>query len=198
MVDTFQLYISAANDLTNERELIGQVVTEIPVSLGWQICFSSAGKNTGNEESMLAADLQLFVYGEDIRAPIGYEWYLSRSTGRTPPFLIKENIPRTIAGRDFLKSILSYPNLLSYNSLAEFRKLIITQIGQYIIKHADHFVIKTLEFEEISKFIEDIEEIEPGLLDNVTGEDSIILTRERFLPKDGVLIQTPDDDPNIE
>jgi len=198
MVDTFQLYISAANDLTNERELIGQIVTEIPVSLGWQISFSSVGKNTGNEESMLAADLHLIVYGEDIRAPIGYEWHLSRSTGRTPPILIKENIPRTIAGRDFLKSILSYPKLLSYNSLAEFRKLVITQIGQHIIKHADHFVIKTLEFEEISKFIEDLEEIEPSLLDNVTGEDSIILTRERFLPKDGVLIQTPDDDPNIE
>lgn len=198
MVDTIQLYISAANDLISERELIGQIVTELPVTLGWQISFSPVGKNSDMEKSIIEADLHLFVFGEDIRAPIGYEWHLSRRMGRKPPFIIKENIPRTIAGRDFLKRISSYPKLLSYNTLAEFRKLVLTQIGRHIMKHAEHYAIKALEFENISKFIEDLEEIEPNILDNVTGEDSIILTRERFMPKNGVLIQTLDDDPDTE
>jgi hypothetical protein len=198
VVDTIQLYISAANDLTSERELIGQMVTEIPVTLGWQINFSPVGKNLGNEKLVLEADYHLIIFGEDIRAPIGYEWHLSRTMGRRPPFIFKANTPRTIAGRDFLKKISSYPKLLSYNTHAELRKLVLTQIGQHIIEHADHYAIKGLEYDEISKFIENLEEIEPNILDNVTGEDSIILTRERFLPKDGVLIQTLDDEPNTE
>ena len=68
------------------------------------------------------------------------------------------------------------------------------QIGQHIIEHADHYAIKGLEYDEISKSIENLEEIEPSMLDNVTGEDSIILTRERFMPKNGVLIESPEDD----
>ena len=44
MADTLKLYVSAANDLPDERELIGQMVTEIPVTLGWQINLTPAGK----------------------------------------------------------------------------------------------------------------------------------------------------------
>lgn len=198
MVDTVKLYISAANDLLDERELIGHIVTEIPVTLGWQINHTPTGNKIVDEELILDADLHLLIFGEDIRAPIGYEWHLSRTTGRKPPFLIKEHTPRTIAGGDFLKRISSYPQLLHYSTLAEFRNIVLTNIGQHIIKHTDHFALKTLEFEEISKFIEGLEEIEPNILDNVTEEDSIILTRERFLPTDGVLIHVPDDDQDIE
>lgn len=198
MVNTVKLYVSAANDLPNERELIGHIVTEIPVTLGWQINHTPLGNKLIDEQLIIDADLHLLIFGADIRAPIGYEWHLSRMTGRKPAFFIKENIPRTIAGRDFLKIISNYPKLLNYNSMADFRKQILTHLSLHLIRFADFFTIKSEEFERLSQFNEHLKEIEPNILDDVTGEDSIILTRERFLPKDGVLIQTPDDDPNIE
>jgi hypothetical protein len=194
MVDTLKLFISASNDLFDERELVGHILTEIPVTIGWQINLTPTGMNTGNTQLILDADFHLVIFGEDIRAPVGYEWHISRSMGRVPPFLIKKDIPRTIAGGDFLKKIAGYPHLLEYNTLAEFRKHLLTQIGQHILDQSDYFNLQTLEFENISKFLEDIEDVEPNLLDNVTGKDSIILTRERFIPKNGVLIQSPDDD----
>lgn len=194
MVDTLKLFISAANDLPDERELIGQIVTEIPASLGWQINLTPIGKYTGKKDLLLDADYHLIIFGEDIRAPVGYEWHISRTTGRKPPFFIKNNIPRTISGGEFLKRLSKYPSQFSYSSLAELRRLVLTNIGQYIITWAEHFQIKSLEFEQITNFIEGLEDVEPNILDNVTGDDSIILTRERFMPKNGVLIQLPDDD----
>jgi hypothetical protein len=191
MVDIFKLFISAANDLPDERELIGHLVTEIPVTLGWQLNLTPMGKNSESKDLILDADYHLIIFGEDIRAPIGYEWHISRSAGRKPPFFIKANIPRTIAGGDFLKRISRYPSLNSYASLAEFRKLVLTNIAQHLIKYADLFDIKSLEFEKVSNFIDELEDVEPNLIDNVTGEDSIILTRERFMPKNGVLLQSP-------
>ena len=194
MVDTLKLFISASNDLFNERELVGHIVTEIPVTLGWQINLTPTGMNTGNTQLIRDADFHLVIFGEDIRAPVGYEWHISRTMGRVPPFLVKDNIPRTMAGGDFLKKIAGYPHLIKYKTLAEYRKHMLTQIGQHLIDHSDYFNLQTLEFENISKFLEEIEDVEPNLLDNVTGKDSIILTRERFMPKNGVLIQSPDDD----
>ena len=39
-MDFFSLYISAASDLRPEREVLAKAITEIPVSLGWQIKLS--------------------------------------------------------------------------------------------------------------------------------------------------------------
>jgi hypothetical protein len=194
MVDTLKLYVSAANDLPDERELIGHIMTEIPVTLGWQINLTPIGMSTESKELIHDADIHLIIFGEDIRAPVGYEWHISRNTGRKPPFFIKANIPRTIAGGDFLKRISGYPAQVSYASLAEFRIFVLTHICEHLIAYAEHFEIKSIEFENITSFIEELEDYEPKLLDNVTGEDSIILTRERFMPKNGILIQPPDDD----
>ena len=198
MVDTFKLFISAANDLPDERELVGHLVTEIPVTLGWQLNLTPMGKNAENKDLILDADYHLIIFGEDIRAPIGYEWHISRSAGRTPLFFIKTNIPRTFAGGDFLRRISRYPSLNSYASLAEFRKLVLTKIAQHIIKYADLFEIKSLELKNVSNFINELEDVEPNLLDNVTGEDRIILTRERFMRQNGVLLQSPDVEPSTK
>lgn len=191
MADTLKLYVSAANDLPDEREVIGQMVTEIPVTLGWQINLTPAGKNTFSENTFLHVDYHLLIFGEDIRAPVGYELHLSRRLGRRPPLFVKNNIPRTIAGTEFLRHSASTLDLVFYNSLAEFRMLVLRSIGTFIIGQADHFQLKSQEYENITNFIGSLEEVDTQLLDHVTGEDSIILTRERYFPKDGVLIQPP-------
>lgn len=193
MVDTFHLYISASNDLLDERELVGHLATEIPVTLGWQINFSPSGKDAGSEQNVLDAHFHLVIFGEDIRAPIGYEWHLSRSRGHFPLIVVKDGIARTIAGGDFLKHVSGYPNLLHYASMADFRSIVLTRIGKFLLDKAHYFDLKSTEIEETKMFLEDIGDFEPKLVDKATGEDSIILTRERFMPRNGVLLQSPDE-----
>lgn len=198
MVDTFKLFVSAADDLSAEREIIGHLVTEIPVTLGWQINLSPTGKSLDNAQLVMDADFHLIVIGEDIRAPVGYEWHVSRRAGKLPPIFIKQGLQRTLAAADFLKTIYHYPKLHDYTLLSGFRTQVLNQIGNYIIKHADYFELKPAEFENVSNFVQDLEDLEPNILDHVTGKDSILLTRERFIPKDGILIQSPGENQESE
>ena len=97
MVDTFNLYISAAEDLQNERDLLSRIVTEIPVTLGWKINFSPFGKKTLDENFVINANFHILMLGTDIRAPIGFELHLSRKQRRSPILFLKNGIARTPA-----------------------------------------------------------------------------------------------------
>ena len=105
MVDTFNLYISAADDLKPERDLLSRIVTEIPVTLAWQINFSPYGTKTLVEKFIHDANLHLLILGGDIRAPIGYEWHISRNLYRKPKLFLKDGIARTPAAADFQRSL---------------------------------------------------------------------------------------------
>jgi hypothetical protein len=196
VVDTFNLYISAANDLQAERDLLSRIVTEIPVTLGWQINFSPFGKKKLVENFVVDADLHLLLLGSDIRAPIGFELHLSRNLRRRPILFRKNGIARTPAAVDFIRSISNYEKWQTYLELADLRHLALGNIGQFILDQADFFSLGSDEYNRLSNFLtklndSDTEEIEIG--PGVAGEDSVILSRERFTPRGGVLIQPPEE-----
>ena len=105
MVDSIMRYISAADDLQIERDLLGRSVAELPVTLGWQIFLSPIKEKQLNKDAIREADIHILILGGDIRAPIGYEWYLSCQVGRKPITFLKNGIPRTPAAQ--------YPGCLS-------------------------------------------------------------------------------------
>lgn len=195
MADIFKLYISAASDLNTERDLLNRSVTEIPVTLVWQINLSPLGEKKVDEKLILDADLHILLLGMDIRAPIGYEWYISKQLGHKPYFFIKEGINRTPAAGNFIRSFSDYSNWHTYDSLAHLRFQALTHIGQTIRNQADYFDIKQKEYENLSTFIEglEIDHLDQiSEIDGGTGENSIIFSRERFTPKGGILIQDPE------
>ena len=69
-------------------------------------------------------------------------------------------------------------------------------IGQFILEQSEFFSLSSVEHERTSDFLKDLEESDPVEIENVqsvTGENSVILSRERFSPRDGVLIQPPEE-----
>ena len=196
MVDIFNLYISAADDLQLERDLLSRIVTEIPVTLGWQIHFSPIGKKALVEKFIAEANLHILILGTDNRAPIGYEWHLSHNLRRNPILFIKSGIARTPAAADFHRSLSKFENWHQFQELSELRLTSLEYIGQFILDQAKFFSLGSEEYERLSEFLNKIEEDESEEFDSyqsVAGEDSVILSRERFVPRDGVLIQAPND-----
>jgi len=196
VVDIFKLYISAANDLQIERDLLSRSVTEIPVTLGWQINLSPIGEKMVDENLIIDADLHILILGMDIRAPIGFEWYISRRMERKPAFFRKTGIPRTLAAGDFVRSLSHYSNWLTFDNLADLRYQALMHIGQTILDQADYFAIQQKENEKLSTFMKDLDDKQleqPDGVNGSAGENSVILSRERFTPKGGVLIQAPED-----
>ena len=98
-------YISAASDLEMEREILGRLVTEIPVDLGWRVVQSPAGNGPLDLEALLEADVHVVLLGTDIRAPVGLEWQMARRAGRRPTVLLKEETLRTPAAQEFVRLV---------------------------------------------------------------------------------------------
>ena len=194
MVDTFNLYISAADDLQSERDLLSRIVTEIPVTLGWQINFSPLGEKILLEKAIIEANLHMLVLGSDIRAPIGYEWHLSRNLNRKPKLFLKNGIARTPAAVDFQRSLSKFTKWQTFQSLSDLRVAALSYISQFILDRAHYFDLGTNERDHLSDFLEQLDETDTDEIDlskGVAGENSVILSRDRFIPKDGVLIQPP-------
>ena len=194
MVDIFKLYISAASDLKAERDLLSRSITEIPVTLAWQIHLSPIGEKRVDEKYLHESDLHILILGSDIRAPIGFEWYLSRQLGRRPVFFRKKGIPNTPAAGNFIRSLSNYSNWLTFVNFADLRFQALNHIGQTILSQASYFDLKKEELDNLTTFTEELEQKKVDQLtgiDGGAGEDSIILSRERFKPKGGVLIQEP-------
>lgn len=196
MVDTIKLYISAANDLQLERDLISRSTTEIPVTLGWQINLTPFGEKTLEEDLVLDANLHILILGIDIRAPIGFELYLSRRVGRSPFLFLKGGINRTPAAVNFYRSVSEVGQWHTYDALEDLRFKALKHISRHILNRSEFFSLHTDEKDQLSKFINDLEKSTPEQIEDrqgVTGEDSVILSRERFTPQGGVLIKAPEE-----
>lgn len=196
MVDIFKLYISASNDLLLERELLTRLVTELPVTLGWQIKLSPIRDKQVDQSFLIVSDLHLLLLGMDIRAPIGFEWYVSIEAGKQPILLRKTGISRTMAAENFIRTFSKYRSWADFSNLAELRIQALKYVGSAILDRSVYYKLNPQEYELLSQFIEEITGQQEKPIQNITGEigeNSVILSRERFLPKNGVLIQKDKD-----
>lgn len=201
MVDSVTFYISAANDLSYERDLLSRVATEVPVTLGWQIFLTPIKGELVNVSAIQGADIHVLLLGKDIRAPIGYEWYRARSVGKKPLLFYKREVPHTPSADDFIRTLNSNSTWLNYVDLSDLRHQVLQHLGNLILNRADVFALQSIELDQLSSWLKDLEQAEPDQIDATqggAGESSIILSAERFIPKDGVLIQPNKEDQNNE
>jgi hypothetical protein len=158
VVDTINLYISAAQDLHLERDLLSRSITEIPVPLGWQILLSPLKEKQINKNAIKEADIHLLILGEDIRAPIGYEWYLSRLAGRTPIAYLKKGIPRTPAAQAFQRDISYQVNWMPFEGLSDLRLQALQQISRRILLQEFYLALEAADKEKLTGFIKELED----------------------------------------
>ena len=197
MVDTFLLYISAASDLDVERDLLARAVTEIPVTLRWRIIQSATRRESQELEAAGRADLHLLILGSDIRAPIGLEWHIARRNGRSPVLFLKQNTTRTPAAGVFIRDLESLSIWRTFKNNADLRLQVLKLIGDHLINRYEYYELGPEEYDRLRTWrkqieengTEDVEETKGG-----TGESSIILSRERYIPSEGVLLQPPDEE----
>jgi hypothetical protein len=190
------LYISAAADLEPERDLLGRAVTEVPVTLGWRIVQSPGGNEPADLEAVAEADLHLLLLGGDIRAPIGQEWIAARRAGRRPVLLLKQGILRTSAGQNFERFISEQAAWQPFRDGAELRQLALKLLASHLLARAGIYGLSAAELARLQAWRAELEEapapMEQGAR-GVAGESGVVLSRERYVPSEGVLIQPRDD-----
>lgn len=192
MEDQILLYISAATDLEAEREILGRAVTQVPVDIGWRVIQSPPGNGPVDLDAVVNADIHILLMGSDIRAPVGLEWQTARAAGRRPTMFLKQTVLRTPAGQSFVRMVRADVGWTPYASGTELRRQMLTLVADHILANAVRYALTPEEMgrlqvwrNELATVVAEVDETTRG----GAGDSSILLSRDRFTPTGGVIIE---------
>lgn len=192
MAERLRLFVSAGPDLEAEREIIGQAVARLPVSLGRTI------KRTPKRGEPLAlalhaiwaCDFYVVIVGTDISAPVGLELITARRARKTKLAFLKEGTARTPAARVFIRD--AQVNWNPFHSGQELESLIQRTLARRILEGAESYAISPVEWETLLVLVEqpsckEMAEQELGEASGAGG-GGVIIAPGRDLLSDGVLV----------
>jgi hypothetical protein len=191
MTSHFTLYISAANDMEAERDLLARAVVALPVDLTWRIELSPRANDPVDQQAIAQAELHLLLLGSDIRAPIGLEWLVARRYGRSPVPLLQEGVSRTMAAEDFRRFIERQAEWRSFAGHAQLRQHVQRLLGRMILDRTAAYGLSADEVVQLQNWLEAIDEA-PGPDQEPlggAGDSSLIFSKERYEPSSGVLLR---------
>ncbi len=146
----FRLFVSAGPDLEPEREVIGRVVAQLPVQLGWEIKRTPPpGESRQTDTEAIAnCDLFLLLMGQDIVAPVGVEWDVARRSGRAVVPLLRKGA-HTPAAAIFLRE--THLSWQPFETLAELEQLVREALVNTLLERATDFVLTPEEWEALQQ-----------------------------------------------
>ncbi len=191
------IYISAAPELMAEREILARLIATLPVTLPWQIVQTPLTNETLDLRALEASELHFLLLGDDIRAPVGLEWYFIRQIhgqARTHAFL-KHTQSRTLAGQDFMRHAgLVWRYFETGQGLrGQIQEILI----EHLLRHAIRFSLRETEMRQLTNLLEhekakqasQVQSNERSSANREAGHSAVILSRERYEPSEGVLIE---------
>jgi hypothetical protein len=180
------IYISAASDLMAEREALGRMIAALPVTLAWRIVQTPLGVELLDLEAVRLADLHLLVLGGDIRAPVGLEWHTAHHARRPSLAFLKKGLARTLAGQAFVRDV----NVAwqPFTDAADLSRQVERALAEHLIHHAVHYALTPAEVEQLTALHPIETKPTPPTKSKDAGHSAVILSRERFMPSEGVIV----------
>jgi hypothetical protein len=181
MPERFRLFVSGGPDLEPEREVIGRVVAQLPVQLGWEIKRTPPPGEPRPADPMgvMQCDLFVFLMGQDITAPVGIEWEAARQSGRRMVLLLRKG-RRTPAAAIFLREMQVEWQV--FESATELEKLVRAALVDVLLERAVDFGLAPTEWEALHRMRQEErekgrkeEQAEPVLEPAGAGGGGIIL-----------------------
>ncbi|NJN84670.1 MAG: hypothetical protein HC802_21875 [Caldilineaceae bacterium] len=130
MAELLRMFVSATNDLENQRAVIGRVVAELPIQIGVEIRRTPISGASQDDifELIANVDRVYFLMGADITAPAGAEWSLAWQLERSI-FPLRRAGRFTQAAREFVHStFVKWTPFHSDNDLARIVTLDLVRI----------------------------------------------------------------------
>ena len=113
-----------------------------------------------------------------------------------PRLFLKQGIPRTIAAQSFKRHLDRQAHWQPFKDLVDLRDQALKLISDHILSKPEYYSLSSTEYEKLQTWVNQIQETQGEVGDEprgVTGESSVILSPERFMPSDGVLLKEPKD-----
>ena len=182
------LYISAASDLMAEREALARMIADLPVTLPWRIGQSPVEADPIEAETVANADLYFVIMGADIRAPVGLELHLARRAGQSIVGFAKQGVAYTPAGQIFMKETKLTIGWRPFKTANDLSRQVQRIVVEYLLRQAVRYALTPVEVVQLQqRLTSDVPADQPNA--EGTGHSAVILSRERFTPSEGVIIE---------
>ncbi|MCS7062078.1 MAG: hypothetical protein RMN25_13065 [Anaerolineae bacterium] len=191
MADRILIYISAAADLLAEREALGQLISQMPTSLGWRVEQTPLDDREPNLDAVATADIHLLLLGSDVRAPVGLEWRVARRAGRSPSLFLKQEGLRTQAGDAFARELARHSEWRRFKTLHELRRQVAEVLVSHMAGSAERYALLPEEIERLRAWRRAVAAAKVVAAESDSGgagASGVILSAERFTPSQGRLI----------
>lgn len=181
------VYISAAPALAAEREALARMIAELPVTLAWRIIQTPSSGEPLNVEALRAADLYFLVMGADIYAPVGLEWHTAHQIGQAVHAFLKRGSRHTPAGQVFIRQTgLDWrPFTTATNLSRQVQQVLVEHLLRYALRYA----LSPGEVAHLEALQTSRTEGEQAVEAEGAGHSAVILSRERFTPSEGVIVE---------
>ena len=189
-----RLFVSAGPDLEADREAVGRVAAQLPVTIGWVIKGTPGRGRTSPELQRFVeqCDFFIFLLGSDIAAPMGVEWAAARRTGRICMNFLRGG-SRTPSARAFAFSFQGEWN--RYQDVRDLEGTLRHMLSRSLLDRAEELHLTLAEWENLSRYAEGLNREEEAFGVEVnpeeggrTGSGGIIISPDRDVPAGGVII----------
>jgi hypothetical protein len=152
MARSIQLYISSSPSLQPEREVVGQVVAELPLDIGWDIGHTPYSAEDGSQGELRAAscDLYVLVLGHDFAAPMGAEYRQAKRAGCAAMAYRKEYTRSPSAVEAVRRLDLAWR---AFSEPDELRRLLRRDLLQALLQRAGQLGLALDELERLSRLL---------------------------------------------
>ena len=184
------IYISAAGDLMVERETLARMIAQLPVTLAWRIVQSPLEAEPVDLAALQTAALHFLLMGEDIRAPVGLEWQMAQYAGRNSQAYLKKGPARTPAGHSFIKEARA--NWRLFKDAAQLSRQVQQTVIDHLLTYQRHYALTPLEVENLETLQAEAtteQERSSDARQVDAGHSAVVLSRERYEPSEGILIE---------
>jgi len=151
-----RLFVSGGPDRDEDREVIGRLLAELPVNVGWVI------KRTPDIDSVAECHLFLILLGADIVAPVGLELWWARRTEK-PVLAYHSETLRTPAGLVFLQDNAMLGWTRYANPLA-LRRPVARDLTRFLLGHADRHGLTLPDIERLHRLMATLDEPAAGAM----------------------------------
>lgn len=189
MPETLRLFVSATNDLENERAVIGRAIAQLPVQIGIEIRRTPARGASYEEifELISNVDRVYFLMGEDITAPAGAEWFNAWKLERDV-LPLRRLGPRTPAALDFMRL---YPGKwAAFTSSDELARIITLDLIRILHHPTNRYGLSVTELELLNNHARRLNVLDQNALPEPGGAEGggVLLDFGHRQPLQGVAL----------
>ncbi|MCR4408493.1 MAG: DUF4062 domain-containing protein [Anaerolineae bacterium] len=148
MAGPIRLFVSSSPDLVSEREILGQAVAELPVSVGWEIKHTPRAGEDAFEalDFLVRCDLYLVLLGTDFAAPMGVEWERALDAGKLP-LAYRKNVLHSPSAQMLLRR----PGVAwtEFESPQELKAQVTRALAQVVLDRGEQFGLHLQDVEAL-------------------------------------------------